>query len=198
MATSSNPPNRLLAASRVVHQLFRTQDNKIDLNRLLADEAFAREVMRSARVYADPKTSALVDDFEKSSIESGAWSTKNVHATPAYTMSPDGMVSAAAAWDPNYNPPPAKTEPAFQQEHIPTTSPRTSMTVKDLGGSSFISRFGLSRPLEAGDASKSPRSASASAAPSTRAGSPSSQTAPADPPDDPVDPNHKKYIRGAR
>jgi hypothetical protein len=197
MATSNNSPNRLLAASRVVHQLFRTQDNKIDLNRLLADEAFARDVMRSAKVYADPKTSALIDDFEKSSVESGAWSTNSVHARPTYTMSPDGMVSAAAAWDPNYNPPAAKAEPAFEQEHIPTTSPRTSMTVKDLG-SSFISRFGLSRPLESGDASKSPRSVSAGAAPSTRSGSPSSQTAPADPPDGSVDPNHKKYIRGAR
>jgi hypothetical protein len=198
MATSNNSPSRLLAASRVVHQLFRTQDNKIDLNRLLADEAFAREVMHSARVHADPKTSALIDDFEKSSIDSGAWSPKSVQAPSAYKTSPDGMVSAAAAWDPNYNPPPAKTEPAFEQEHIPTTSPRTSMTVKDLGGSSFISRFGLSRPLETGDASKSPRSKSAGAAPSTKSGKPSGDTAPSEEPDTPVDPNHKKYIRGAR
>ena len=36
---AAGPPNRLLAASRVVHQLWRTQDRKVDLNRLLADES---------------------------------------------------------------------------------------------------------------------------------------------------------------
>ena len=93
-------PNRLLAASRVVHQLWRTQDNKIDLNRLLGDEDFAKKLMQSARVYADPKTGAMLDAFERASIETGAWRTSDVQVKPSYKTNADGSISAAAAWDP--------------------------------------------------------------------------------------------------
>jgi hypothetical protein len=197
MATSSNSPNRLLAASRVIHQLFRTQDKKIDLNKLLGDEAFAREVMRSSRVYADPKTSALIDDFEKSSLESGAWRTDGARAKPAYTMNPDGTVSAAAAWDPDYNPPASAEVVKPEVEYVPTTSPRTSISVKDKN-SSFISRFGLSRPADPSDIASPARNSSRGVPASGRSGNPSTQSPTAEPAGGPIDPNHKKYIRGAR
>lgn len=192
------PPNRLLAASRVVHQLWRTQDNKIDLNRLLEDEDFAKKLLRSARVYADAKTSALIDDFETASIETGAWRTKDVLPKPAYKTNPDGSISAAAAWDPDFVPPVTTEDAKPVTEYIPTTSPRTSISVKDGSNSGFISRFGFSRPAEAGDTGQSSRNSQRNASSSSRSTRPSSQTPAAEPTDDPIDPNHKKYIRGAR
>ena len=202
MASTPDPtpvPNRLLAASRVVHQLSRTQDTKVDLTKLLQDEAYGRKVLKSARIYADAKTTILLDDFEKSSVDSGAWLAlpAAVAPAPAYRPGADGMVSAAAAWDPNYNPPPSHADPAFEIEHVPTTSPRTSMTVKEKGTSSFLSRFGFSRPVEPGDAGRASRSASPRTTDSALTAK-SSQSPPADAPDAPVDPKHKKYIGGAR
>jgi hypothetical protein len=197
MAATPNAPNRLLAASRVVHQLWRTQDKKVELNKLLEDEAFARSLLSSSRVYADPKTSALLDDFEKSSLESGAWRADSVHAKPAYIMNPDGTISAAAAWDPDYNPPESAQDITHEVDYVPTTSPRTSMTAKDKH-SSFISRFGFSRPAEPSDRTDSPRNSQRSVPPSGPSGNPSTQAPAAEPADGPIDPNHKKYIRGAR
>ena len=191
-------PNRLLAASRVVHQLWRTQDNKIDLNRLLGDEDFAKKLMRSARVYADPKTGAMLDAFERASIETGAWRTSDVQVKPSYKTNADGSISAAAAWDPDFVAPAASEDAKPETEYIPTTSPRTSITVKERGNSSFISRFGFSRPADAGEAGHSVRNLSRGAAPASRSAGPSSQNPAPESPDGPIDPNHKKYIRGAR
>jgi hypothetical protein len=154
-------------------------------------------LQEASRVYADPKTSALLDDFEKSSLESGAWRTDGVHAKQAYTMSPDGTISAAAAWDPDYNPPASAEALKPEVEYIPTTSPRTSIAVKDKN-SSFISRFGLSRPAEPSDIANSARNSSRSVPASGRSGNPSTQSPTAEPASGPIDPNHKKYIRGAR
>lgn len=200
---SNNPPNRLLAASRVVHQLWRTQDIKVDLTQLLQDEVYAKTLLVSASIYADAKTQTLLADFEKSSIDSGAWPANPAPAAPAapagpaYQAGADGMVSAAAAWDPNYNPPASVVCPGAEVEYVPTTSPRTSTTVKERATSSFFSRFSLSRPLDAGDAGRASRSASPrnpDSAPVSKA----SQSPPADVPNGPVDPKHKKYIGGAR
>lgn len=200
MSTTPGPtpvPNRLLAASRVVHQLSRTQDTKGDLTKLLQDEAYGRQVLKSASVYADAKTKTLLGDFEKSSVDCGVWRALPAPASPAYTPGADGMVSAAAAWDPNYNPPASAVVPGTEVEYVPTTSPRTSTTVKETGTSSFLSRFGFSRPVEPGDAGRASRSASPRTADSALSGK-SSQSPPADAPDAPVDPKHKKYIGGAR
>lgn len=204
MASTPGPtpvPNRLLAASRVVHQLSRTQDTKVDLTKLLQDEAYGRQVLKSASVYADAKTKILLDDFEKSSVDSGAWRPLPAAAgpapAPAYRPGADGMVSAAAAWDPNYNPPASAVYPGTEVEYVPTTSPRTSTTVKATGTSSFLSRFGFSRPVEPADAGRASRSASPRITDSALTGK-SSQSPPADAPDAPVDPKHKKYIGGAR
>jgi hypothetical protein len=211
--TAPSPPGRLLAASRVVHQLWRTQDNKIDLNRLLADEGFAKNLLRSARVYADLKTIAMIDDFERASIETGAWRGDSLQAKPSYQTNADGTISAAAAWDPAYVPPVNADNATFEAEYIPTTSPRTSITVKDLSGSGFSSRFGLSRPFGSGDAGSSVRNSPRSSLPASRPAGASTQNpesvpangslAPKDPnspnsPNSPIDPKHKKYIRGAR
>lgn len=211
MGTTPAPsaPNRLLAASRLVHQLWRSQDRKVDINGLLEDEVFARSLVDSARIYADPKTSALIDEFEKASIESGAWRTKSGPAKPGYQVSPGGTVSAAAAWDPSYNPP-ISIEPAPDVAHVPTTSPRTSMTVKEQGSSGIMSRFGFSRPLEAGDTGQQRKGSLSGSEPASPRGpdhtsklsGSSSLKSGADSLDDepvgPIDPNHKKYVRGAR
>lgn len=211
MASSENPngtaanagsaavaPNRLLAASRVVHQLWRTQDRKIDLNRLLADEVFAKTLLQAAKVYADPKTSAMIEAFEKASLEKGAWSTQQAPVKPAYKTNADGSISAAAAWDPDYVPATNLQDVKPEAEYIPTTSPRTSISVKDAGNSSFISRFGFSRPVQTGDADPSVRKSSGSLPPNSRSAGASTQSPASEPSDGPVDPNHKKYIRGAR
>lgn len=195
--SSNTAPKRLLAASRVVHQLWRTQDIKVDLTRLLQDETFARKLLVTAKVHGDAKTKAMLDDFEKCSFESGAWHTASEPASPAYRAGADGMVSAAAAWDPNYNPPVGSADPTPEAEYIPTTSPRISMTVKEGSSRGFLSRFSLSRPFEPGDVGRSSRSASPRN-PDSVLGSKPSQNPPADPPAAPVDPNHKKYIGGAR
>ena len=199
------PPNRLLAASRLVHQLWRSQETKVDINQLLEDEAFARSLLQSARVYADPKTSALIDDFERSCIESGAWRTKTVQTKPVYKAGPDGMVSAAAAWDPDYNPPATPDSAVFETVHVPTTSPRTSLTIKERGNS-LISRFGFSRSGDAGETGSPPRGSLFGGAPASSKNPSNVSKTPgstgSSPPDDeptgPIDPNHKKYVRGAR
>ena len=195
--SANTAPKRLLAASRVVHQLWRTQDVKVDLTRLLQDEAFARKLLVTASVHADTKTRAMLEDFAKCSVESGAWHPGAEPANPAYRAGVDGMVSAAAVWDPNYNPPVGSPDATPEAEYIPTTSPRTSMTVKEDSSSGFLSRFSLSRPFEPGDVGRSSRSASPRDPDSALSGKPS-QNPPTDPPAAPDDPNHKKYIRGVR
>ena len=195
---SMAPPNRLLAASRVVHQLWRTQDKKIDLNRLLADEVFAKRLLHAAKVYADPKTSDMVAAFEFASVETGAWRSHQAQSKPDYKTNADGSISAAAAWDPDYVPPISLQEVKPETQYVPTTSPRTTLAAKDGGISGFISRFGFSRPAEPKDSAGSSRESSASVLPSTRSAGPSTQNPASEPADGPIDPKHKKYIRGAR
>jgi hypothetical protein len=191
MATGINS-NRLLVASKLTHLLWRGQYAGVDLSRLVNDEAYARELIRSVRsTYPDPKVSELLAAFEQTYIDSGAWSTKIEPTAPVYTPNADGTIPAAAAWDPNYNPP---TVPPVAQNmqivRVPTTSARVSTVVKETpekgsGSSSFFSRFRLSRPNE----------------PSTVPGVDtfqSTQPPTPDPPETPVDPNKKKYLRGAR
>ena len=197
-ASGVGTSNRLLAASRVVHQLWRTQDYKVDLNRLLADEAFAKRLLATARAHADAKTSAFIDAFEKASVESGAWRTISGQIQADYKANVDGSISAAAAWDPDYVPPTSPQDGKAESEYIPTTSPRTSITAKDTGNSHFISRFGFSRPAEPSDLASAPRPSSRSAPLSSRTTGTSTQTPQPEPADEPIDPNHKKYIRGAR
>ena len=197
-ASNPVPPNRLLAASRVVHQLWRTQDKKIDLNRLLADETFAKSLLHTAKVYADPKTSEMICAFEAASIETGAWRGHKVQAKPDYKANPDGSISAAAAWDPDYIPPTSLQEAQPEAEYIPTTSPRTSITAKDVANSGFISRFGFSRPVEAKDVVSSDRHSPTSQPPGSRSAGASTQSPASEPADGPIDPKHKKYLRGAR
>jgi hypothetical protein len=191
MATGINS-NRLLIASKLAHLLWRGQYAGADLTRLVNDEAYARELIATVRnANPDPKLSELLAAFEQTYIDSGAWSTKIAPTAPVYAPNADGTIPAAAAWDPHYNPPPAPPAAhSVEIARVPTTSARVSTVAREApekgsGRSSFFSRFGLSRPNE----------------PSTVPGVASFQSTlpPApDQPDTPVDPNKKKYLRGAR
>lgn len=197
-AAAAGQPNRLLAASRVVHQLWRTQDRKVDLNRLLADELYAKNLLKAAKVHADAKTSEFIDAFERACLAAGIWSSAEVPPKPTYQANADGSVSAAAAWDPDYTPPASIDEVKPETEYIPTTSPRTSMLVKEQGNSGFASRFGFSRPAGRGEADVKRANSSSSVPPNSNAAGSSSPSPQSEPAPGPIDPNNKKYIRGAR
>jgi hypothetical protein len=174
-----NNSKRLLIASRLTHQLWRAQHPGIDLARLLGDEAFARDLISAVRTSnTDTQIGALMNEFEKLSIENGAWSTELAPSAPSYARNPDGSIPATAAWDPRYIPPESTANPdAPSIVHKPAQSPRMGAVVaKERGSSGLLSRFGLSRPHE----------------------SKSTQTPSPGQPDTPIDPNLKKYIRGAR
>ncbi len=173
---------RLLLGSKLTRHLKRAHHDDIDLTRLLNDERFARAVVMANRSLEDAVLATLMDEFERLSLECGAWNPKTTDESGVYQPNSDGMVSAAAAWDPNYNPP-ARTVPPEEPEIVreATVSPRVNTAVTGRPNSSFLSRLGLSRPPD----SSSTHSRTQSDVSSTS-------------PDEPVDPNKKKYMRGAR
>jgi hypothetical protein len=179
---------RLLVGSKLVHQFKRSLQLNIDLTRLLADEVFSRDLIQTLRgEHADAPMIVLMDEFEQISISSGAWQANPSAKASKYTPNADGTIPASAAWDPEYVPPPQSSgPPALDIELEPSVSPRVQVFAdKQRLSSGFFSRFGLTKP---------PSNPSTLPGLNLKAGEPSRP----DEPSKPVDPNLKKYIRGAR
>jgi hypothetical protein len=183
----------MMAGSRMVRELKRDHHIDVDLARMLADETYARELLAGLKDMRQPRIDELAAQFAKLSIDDGAWKAIPPQAAPAnYALSPAGTVSAAAAWDPNYNPPAqasgAQTEPPAERE--PALSPRINSPVKSGQNSSFLSRLGLSRPnfqitYQSSNIHKSADEGLASIPGASK-------------PAVPIGPEDKKYLRGAR
>jgi hypothetical protein len=186
---NADQSRRLLLGSKLVNQFKRVLQLNIDLTRLLGDESFSRDLIQTIRGgYADGTLATLMDEFEQISIKSGAWQASSESApSNKYMPNAQGLIPAAAAWDPDYTPPPTNRPAAPSAIELePSVSPRVQVVAdKQRFSSGFFSRFGLTKPPPS---------------PSTSSGfnQKSSNLPEPEAPSDPVDPKLKKYIRGAR
>jgi hypothetical protein len=187
---SQAPSNRrLLLASQLRIAALRAQLLSLDVVAMVRDPTYARETAIHLKRVGDAPMRALVREYVKLSRQEGVWEDSPPPPETNYSTLPDGMLPAAAAWDPTFQPPEtqgASAPPA--PERAPTLSTRDPGLVAPRA--SLASRFGFSKP--ASDPASQPASDMAgqpSQPPSSLAGAKTGS---------PQNPQHKKYTGGIR
>ena len=141
------PLSRLQLAQCLFQSLLRELDHSIEVERLLGDPRYARDVLLVCDASAGSELPALAALFRASAPPVG----RRASATSAAGSTPEAVRPAA--------PQPAVPGPAARPQHSPGHARQANAWSRDASG------FGVSRPASAGPPSNSPPPDSAPAVP---------------------------------